>query len=616
MDSWKQLRADTIIKMIEKECLAGRIPMPTTRIPPKPRPAEFDHLGGSPLPTDEHGRIFVPSTTEPIVVATDEYGHVIYPIRDQAGRILSTDETGSVVNRLGEPIEFDDYGKPVGPDKEPLPTDESGAYIYPALDSHGKALPTDASKRPIYKAVDSDGKPLPTSEDGVPVDANGQPIPTDSSGRYIDPQGSPYPFDAQDNIIVGEKSKTTQTIDSTGFLLYRIEGPDDVPLPTDASGRYVDSAGRPIDQDESGRPLGPDGEPLPTSENGAYIYPKLGSDGKPLPTDSNKKPIYPIIRADGELLPTNEDGLALAPDGSVVPTDFAGRPLYTPGGKVLPSDEYGRIYFQGPDSETMATDETGAFVDSQGRPLPIEVDLEGKPIGAKVELDQIPSGQKPVVIDLFGRPLPTNEYGDAVYTDGTIVPTDTSGRPIGLDGSVMPVDHRGRYISDYMPDTTDLREPELLAEASTCDKVKEPANIIFMVESSDATRSKLNEIKLSLLDFIRRNVDWQIAKVGMVAYGSTVDVNMDIGNYQSYKDLEDSIRSLPFIGGTSSGDEHAMRTALQLFREKYDSDNGELIVHIYRSPIRLVPVSFKVYFYDFLAPSLLLQPFPQTLSEM
>ncbi|VDO28680.1 unnamed protein product, partial [Onchocerca flexuosa] len=338
--------------------------------------------------------------------------------------------------------------------------------------------------------------------------------------RYTDYQRSSYPFNSDDNIMMAKRTrKITHTTDSTRSFLYPVIDPDNIP------------------------------------KDASYI-----------------------LRTDNKLLSTAKKSLSLT---SVTDTNFHRRPLYSLSDQI-PSGEYNRIYFKDPVSEPRATDGTGNFISSQNRSLPIEISQSGKPIGAETRSDQIQKGRKPTVVDLFGKPLPTNKYGDSIYADGSIASTDSSRQ---LVGSLMPVDDRGRYASDHVPDRIALQESELLAEASRCNKVEESANIILMVESSNATRMKLNKIKLSLLNFVKKNIDWRIAKIGMVSYGSRVDVNLDIGNYQSYDDLKESILSLPIIGGTASGDEHAFRTALQLFREKYNIDSGELIVHIFKTPL-------------------------------
>lgn len=581
VDDWSQLNAEMIAKKVEEECLAGKIPIPTTRTSKRPAKQQVD---GSPLPTDEQGNVVVLKTSKTTELTTDEYGHVIYPIKDTDGRPLPTNEAGSKINWLGVPIDFDEVGNPIDPNGIPLPTDASGAFIYPAIDESGKPLPTDINGRPIYKVVDLDGELLPTNADGLSIDHVDRPIPTNFAGRPVDADGSPYPTDHRGRILV-DRHRTAYMVAST---VHSAVSPDEKLPVTDATEVRADGIWESVVRGDVRGQLEPHSRTLPTIEYGSSRYPHAEHDGKT--ADSSKKTIYPVIRSDDGLLPTDDRGFPVLTEGPAIATDSVGRPFFTEKGRLLPSDDSGRVYFQEPDSEPLSTDGAGNLVDSQGRPLPIEVDLEGKPIGPHgkmmpVNADRVPLGRKPVVIDLFGRPLPTDSDGGHIYGDGSVVATDSSGRPVGSDGSVMPVDHMGRYISDYMPDTSEIRE-DLLTEASTCDKVKVSANIIFMVESSVLTKTKVNELKTMLPNFIRRNIDWNVSKIGLLAYGSTAVVGMEIGNYRSFEDLTDSIRNLPTVDGTAANDEHALRTALELFREDHDNDNGEIIVHIHMTLVR------------------------------
>ncbi|KHN88307.1 Mesocentin [Toxocara canis] len=600
VDEWPQLRAADIAKKIEEECVNGRIPIPMTRITsrPKSRPTlkpvtaigsdgqplptdEFgsivgpdgklvptDELGkpigpdGSPLPTDEQGNVMVASEPTATAPATDEYGHIIYPIKDMDGQPLPTDETGSAVNRLGERVEFDEVGKPVGPDRRPLPTDETGSFIYPAIDNKGQPLPTDENKRPLYRMVDANGQPLPTDDEGTVVGSEGKPIPTNAAGRPINPNGSPYPFDESGNVVVAEGGPTAEInypTDSSGHILYPIVWPDGSPLPTDATGSYIDSFGRLVELGDDGKPLDPSGKPLPTKADGAFVFPQLDKDGNPLPTDGNMRPIYPVVLPDGEPLPTDTNGLPLAHDGRPLPTDSVGRPLSAKG-EVLPTNEDGNVVYSpkagatvaypviGPDGKPLPTDESGVLVDDHGVPLPIEVDSDGRPTGPD------------------GAVLPTTAEGQYVYMPS--VQEETSAPSIAKTSVVA---------------TTITKQDDLLQEVK-CEKIDSPANVIFVIESSDAVQKEQGEMKTLLLDFIENSMDLTKSKVGVIAYGGSVDISIDIGNYQNFDELAESIREIPLIGGTSSGDDHAMRTALQLFREIYQDGVGEVILHVHKTP--------------------------------
>uniref|UniRef100_A0A915BJG8 VWFA domain-containing protein n=1 Tax=Parascaris univalens TaxID=6257 RepID=A0A915BJG8_PARUN len=604
VDEWPQLRPAAIANKIEEECVAGHIPIPMLRITGKPRPRPTimpstkpviavgpdglplptDHYGsiigddgkpiptdaqgkpvgpdGSPLPTDEQGNVMVAFEPTTTAAATDEYGHIIYLIKDLDGQPLPTDETGSSVNRLGERVEFDEIGKPVGPDRMPLPTDETGSFIYPAIDNSGRPLPTDENKRPLYPLVDANGHPLPTDEGGIAIDSEGNPIPTNAAGRPISPNGSPFPFDEDGNVVISEGRAIAEVqfpTDSSGHILYPVVWPDGSSLPTDDSGSYIDNFDRLVEIGDDGKPLDPSGKPLPTNAAGAFVFPQLGKDGNPLPTDENKRPIYPVVLPNGQPLPTDVSGFPLADDGRPFPTDNAGRPLSIRG-ETLPTNEDGNVVYSpkasatvaypviGPDGEPLPTDESGAIVDEYGVPLPIEVDKDGRPVGPD------------------GVVLPTSAEGHYVYIPSEPVRT------------LAPVDTGTSVVA------TTITKQDLLPEEIACEKIDTPSNIIFVVESSEAVRKQHAEMMVLLLDFIENSMDLSKSNAGVIAYGGSVDISVDIGNYQNFDELAESIREIPIIGGGSSGDEHAMKTALQLFREVYNDGIGEVILHLHKTP--------------------------------
>ncbi|VDO09476.1 unnamed protein product [Brugia timori] len=527
VDSWKQLHADSIANMIEKECLLGRIFIPTKKVSSRSKSERFEDFTGSSLTTDEFGRIVVLPTSERVILSTDEYGHVAYSVKDTSGRLLPINGNGLVMDR--ELVESD-YSKPIASNRRQLPTDESEAFIYSA-GGKDKALSPD-SKKGWNTSIDE--KPLSTNQDGLSLDINGQSIVTNLAGKYSS-QGSPYSFNGNDNIIM---SKRTEKI--TDATDYPVIDPDNILLSRDPSDFYINNIERVVERDDSGKLLGSVEKMMP-SDAGGFTYRKHSQGGK---------------------LPRSDSNISTAKnDGFIVDTSFHKRLPYTLSNNKV-SDEHNQVSFEEPE----AIAETRNFINNQNSPLPIEVDQAGKPV-VKVE------------------PFPTNKYGDSIYAGGSMVSTSASEQAIGPDDSLMSVDYRGRDVSDYIPDRTGLGETKLLAKVSTCNKVEKSVNIIFMVESSNATGTNLNKIKFSLLNFIKKNINWNIAKVGIVSYGSTMNVNLNVGNYQSYDDLKKSILSLSLIGGSSSGDEHAFRTALQLFREKYNNDSGELIMHVFKTPL-------------------------------
>lgn len=230
------------------------------------------------MPTDASGNLLSIPTDEVVTdgTPTDESGFVIYPITKPDGTPLATDSTGSFVTEDGQIIEKNEDGKPLGPDGQVLPTDNSGNYIYPIVGPDGQALPTDASGKPIYPVRGPDGTPLPTDASGAVIGPDGEPIPTDASGKPLAQDGSPLPVDNEGNYIIlptQQVDTKEYPTDETGNVIVPITKPDGTLLPTDSTGSFVTENGDRIEFNEEGKPLGPDGEVLATDASGNYVYP-------------------------------------------------------------------------------------------------------------------------------------------------------------------------------------------------------------------------------------------------------------------------------------------------------------------------------------------------------
>jgi hypothetical protein len=236
-----------------------------------------------------------------------------------------------------------------------------------------------------------------------------QALPTDLYGKIIHP-----------------------IVDSSGNL-----------LPTDTTGRHVNSRNEPIPLDEMSRPLGPDNQLLEKNQNEQYVYKDL-----PLkPTVASGKPII-VVNAQNEPLPTNSAGYYIMRDGSPVPTnvdlqyvgaDSSPLPVDEHArvvigarddldqGKTLPTDSIGKEIHQivRPDGSLLSTDSTNRYVNDQGEP--IQLDDFGKPL------------------DPDGYPLPTNAYNQFIYPSE---PEKTTAYPVvvGPDGLPLQKDREGNFI--------------------------------------------------------------------------------------------------------------------------------------------------------------------------
>ncbi|KAK6061177.1 hypothetical protein COOONC_01157 [Cooperia oncophora] len=280
---------------------------------------------GSPLQTDASGNYVIAPIEEAVSKECRqmkaEMLSILSPCR-MDHRCL-TDISGNYVTDEGTIIEKDDEGRPLGPDGQVLPTDESGYYIYPVVGPDGSPLPqtctsvqfTQLLKR---RKTTTDRRfwslhwsGWTTNTNRFQRKASGERCPLHSNGCM---RATIFTVPLED--AVGKQLPT----DESGNVIYPVTMPDGSPLPTDISGNYVTDEALSSEKDDEGRPLRPDGQVLPTDESGYYIYPVCGPDGSPLPTDMHKRPIYPVVGKDGTPLPTDDSGAYIGPDGRPIPT--------------------------------------------------------------------------------------------------------------------------------------------------------------------------------------------------------------------------------------------------------------------------------------------------------
>ncbi|VDK86508.1 unnamed protein product [Litomosoides sigmodontis] len=98
VDSWEELRANTIARMIEKECLLGRIFIPTKRISPKLKSRRLEIFASSLVPTDESGATIYPGLDiSKHLSANERKGWDAVG----AGKLLPTDQDGILIDMNG-----------------------------------------------------------------------------------------------------------------------------------------------------------------------------------------------------------------------------------------------------------------------------------------------------------------------------------------------------------------------------------------------------------------------------------------------------------------------------------------------------------------------------------
>lgn len=188
IDSWEELRADSIAKIIEEECLLGRIFIPTKEVFSRSNPERFER-SSSLLPTDQEGvsvgmsrqplslnltgrhndpyplqrydNIIMAKRTEKMTDATDS-AHL--PVIGPDNILLPKDASNIYVNSVGPGIEYNDSEKSVGSGEKPLPTNDAGGFIYPEHSQSGKFIHINSNMRLVYPVVGGNSKLLPTTK--------------------------------------------------------------------------------------------------------------------------------------------------------------------------------------------------------------------------------------------------------------------------------------------------------------------------------------------------------------------------------------------------------------------------------------------------------------------
>lgn len=169
------------------------------------------------------------------ILPTDAAGKLIYPIVGHDGKFLSVDDTGRYVDSRGESIPLDDFGHPLGPDKELLPVNQQGQYVYVRDNKMFNPKPTSKYGNKI-SVVGADGIPVPTDLSGHYVDHDNTPLPTDSNGELVDPYGKPLHADAHGKIVVPNAAFDQYNKGLTPNM--ELEEQEKI-LPTDDSGKFI-----------------------------------------------------------------------------------------------------------------------------------------------------------------------------------------------------------------------------------------------------------------------------------------------------------------------------------------------------------------------------------------
>ncbi|KAE9547188.1 hypothetical protein FO519_009600, partial [Halicephalobus sp. NKZ332] len=475
----------------------------------------------------------------------------------------------------------------VGPDGQLLATDSSGNYVHPET-----------------------GDVLNKDEEGKLLGPDGSPLPTDDEGRIVIPSGT-------------EQPGQTLPTDESGKPVYPIIGSDGQLLPTDSTGAHVDAYGEPVKTDDSGKPLGPDGEPLPTDTLGRYVFtiPAEPTEMSPVPTVAEevisvskkcsiRNAVLDIVFAvNGDLLKSYgshlksviekfvSDSLDLSPDITRVALIEYGKSVEVPVtlGGYNEREEFNALLRSVPDYQDL------------GHP-----DVDGARAAAKQQFTTFSRAGASKIIIL----LTTGD--DILHPEqNKFSPDDIHYVVIGPSSFRSEIEDESKHvilvddwntlneqkIANFLmkmcmkneitwPVTDEKIVPTVKSGAdhtpkslAACDEEFANAKLLVLVETSSETEDEKDELVNHIISFIHNMAGSGHPALGIVNYGSTVEVAADIGNYENAAELEDEIRDLHFIGGKPD-QKLAFKTSLELFRENDDGRHAaQYIVHVHKTPL-------------------------------
>lgn len=89
---------------------------------------------------------------------------------------------------------------------------------------------------------------------------------------------------------------------------------------------------------------------------------------------------------------------------------------------------------------------------------------------------------------------------------------------------------------------------------------------LFVVQLSSDAKTFTDIKKRAVLDIISA-INLQQAKVGIIAYASTAQTVVDIGNYATTNELNTLVKNIPYIGAGDNGLSSAINTAADMVQE-------------------------------------------------
>uniref|UniRef100_A0A914HSM9 Uncharacterized protein n=1 Tax=Globodera rostochiensis TaxID=31243 RepID=A0A914HSM9_GLORO len=598
---------------------------------PMPTDASGHHLDadGAVIETDEFGRpvdasgnIFEQlneqgqyiytrpdSTLEPAATAR---GHIV--VVDTEGHQLDRDEQGGWIRIGGErkvlPTNAD--GLLLGPDGSPLPTNAEGQFVY--------AWSAEQDKKEaelVVTVTDSSGRVLQPV-----VDANGTPLARDTvSGRYMDTSGTPIAVDDQGRPLDRAGRLLSKNIyDEFVWVEVGLVGPDGIPVPTVSHAGPEATAVTPLhDEDresDTGRAAAmPDDRTRPRVQKGQCHLPEAVVDLVLAVNDELLQPHGDRLRQALEDLFGHH--LDLAADATRVALLQYGKNVLVPvnlGGyherdQLL--DQLGQLRSGGinalglPDLSAAyeaALQQFESFGRGGNVPKVLVVLSSGEDIVPKSPKSALHAAGITAVL------VGPSSYDSEVAEESRVHLlvddwAQLSGAQIAdfleaqcRHGTLALPKSRAKFVSEkhiattmspaaVQRGTTALRTfiGEAPRSPEDCATLQRRSRLLLVVETSEATVEKHEELKQSLLYFMREYVQRSDTKVGIIYYGDTVEVGVDLGNYNNWHELEDSVENMHFVGG-SPNPLLAMRSAQQMLAEQ-EPTATKLVMLIHRHRI-------------------------------
>ncbi|KAI1721109.1 fibronectin type III domain-containing protein [Ditylenchus destructor] len=584
------------------------------RLMPTDDTGRYVDLDGESIPTDDFGR---PVDAQGNILPTNRKGEFIYTrppdkllptattskppvvVIGPDGLPVPTDTSGRVIDKQGSPYPTNYQGELIGPDGSPLPTNAEGQFVVQdeaPTEEPGRMLPTDDYGKVVYPVIDADtGRPLPTDTSGrhVAIDT-GEILPTDDFGRPLEKEGGQIlPTNRYGHYIYTRPTVKPTTLTQPQSVAVGIPGEPryeaGVTLPTDAG------AEPPSDVAPSG--------------DGVVAYPLLQYNGQHI-----KRALAALFaNGKGRKRRNGRPGgyLDLAPDAVRVALLHYGRSVEVPvnlGGYHERNELIERLKDIQHNNALGIPDLSTAYSAAQqqfasfGRPKVarmVIVFTNGDdifPNSKRHLLDALSASTILVGLNTYDAEIQGESHLHILLDDWSQMQANTIANYLEdrcQHGLIQLPTSRAVFVKQHAPDAILLGERGTttipLQLSPKCEELQKRTRIILAVETSLATTDSKGELQRVLLNFMRGYIEklGTNSQVGIIYYGNTVEVAVDVGNYANNDELEEAVQDMHFVGGEPDAT-LAIKTAHQLFNEQDDIDEKkviQLVFHVHQTPL-------------------------------